>query len=170
MKHTGKHQASILRIVGYAALASALVLAPAVFAAQPAQAQTYNLLHTFTGGADGATPDAGLVVDAAGTLYGTTVAGGASNLGTVFKVDKTGKETVLYSFLGGADGATPYAGLILDGAGNLYGTTEVGGASNSGTVFKLDNTGTETILYSFWTDTRTTTTTEHRATIVLLRR
>jgi uncharacterized repeat protein (TIGR03803 family) len=149
MTSTRQHQTSILRIVGRAALALAVVLASAVFATQSAQAQTYNLLHSFTGGADGATPDAGLVLDAAGNLYGTTVAGGASNLGTVFKLDKTGKETLRYSFLGGADGATPYAGLILDGAGNLYGATEVGGASNSGTVFKLDTTGVETLLYSF---------------------
>ena len=66
----------------------------------------------------------------------------------MFKLNKTG-ETVLYSFTGGADGANPAAGLIRDSAGNLYGTTSDGGASGAGVVFKLDTTGTETVLYSF---------------------
>jgi uncharacterized repeat protein (TIGR03803 family) len=148
MTSTVQHQASILRLVECAALA--VVLALAVLAALSAQAQTYNLLHSFTGGADGATPHAGLALDTSGNLYGTTTAGGASNLGTVFKLDTTGKETVLYSFTGGvSDGATPNAGLILDASGNLCGTTTAGGASGLGTVFKLDITGTETFLYSF---------------------
>jgi uncharacterized repeat protein (TIGR03803 family) len=107
------------------------------------------VLHSFAGGADGATPHAGLVVDTSGNLYGTTTAGGTSDLGTVFKLDATGKETVLYSFAGGADGATPNAGLVLDPSGNLCGTTTSGGTSSLGTVFKLDMTGTETFLYSF---------------------
>ncbi len=147
MTSTGQHQASILRFVECAALA--VVLASAVFTTPSAQAQAYNVLHSFTGGAGGATPHAGLVVDASGNLYGTTTAGGASNLGTVFKLDTTGKETVLYSFVGGADGATPNAGLVLDPSGNLCGTTTAGGASGLGTVFKLDITGAETFLYSF---------------------
>jgi uncharacterized repeat protein (TIGR03803 family) len=90
-----------------------------------------------------------LVRDAAGNLYGATYYGGASDLGSVFKIDTTGAETVLYSFNGGSsDGSNP-AGLIRDANGNLYGTTEFGGASNAGTVFKLDTTGAETVLYSF---------------------
>ena len=110
---------------------------------------------------DGAFPFAGLIRDAAGNLYGTTNAGGVNNDGTVFKVDNTGKETVLYSFCSVlnanetcADGNSPFAGLIRDAAGNLYGTTDHGGAhsfafSTGGTVFQVDSTGKETVLYSF---------------------
>ena len=102
-------------------------------------------------------PYAGLIQDAAGNLYGTTNQGGGNrNGGTVFEVDSTGHETVLYSFCsasGCPDGAAPYAGLIQDAAGNLYGTTSAGGADvgggYGGTVFKVDNTGHETVLYSF---------------------
>ena len=143
----GKHHASILRLVERAALA--VMLAFAVFATLSAQAQTYDVLHNFTGGADGAIPQASLVLDAAGNLYGTTSAGGTSNLGTIFKLDANGTKTVLHSFAGGTDGATPQAGLTRDAAGNFYGTTTVGGGSNSGTVFKLDANGTETVLYTF---------------------
>jgi len=108
-----------------------------------------TVLHSFSGGADGGYPYAGLIGDAAGNLYGTTWVGGASGLGTVFKLDKNGNQTVLHSFAGGTDGASPYAGLILDTAGNLYGTTVYGGTSNRGTVFKLDQNGNETVLHSF---------------------
>ncbi len=108
-----------------------------------------TVLHSFSGGADGGTPYAALIGDAAGNLYGTTYFGGVSGLGTVFKLDKDGNETVLYSFAGGADGQWPYAGLLRDAAGNLYGTTVYGGTSNRGTVFKLDKDGNETVLHSF---------------------
>jgi len=126
-----------------------------------AHGQTFTVLHSFKGGTDGAGPNGGVVRDTAGNLYGTTVYGGGgtcftgNGCGTVFKVDTTGKETVLYSFTGGADGAFPLAGLIRDAAGNLYGTTEYGGdlTCNSGvgcgTVFKVDTTGKETVLHSF---------------------
>jgi uncharacterized repeat protein (TIGR03803 family) len=111
-----------------------------------------TVLHTFcpSGGncTDGASPN-GLIHDGAGNLYGTTTSGGANGGGTVFKLSPTGVETVLHSFAGGADGATPLAGLIRDEAGNLYGTTELGGPSGSGTVFKVDAAGNETVLYSF---------------------
>jgi uncharacterized repeat protein (TIGR03803 family) len=70
-------------------------------------------------------------------LYGTTVVGGAHGSGTVFKVSASGSETVLYSFTGGADGGQPYAGMVRDGQGNLYGTTHYGGADGAGTVFKV---------------------------------
>lgn len=110
---------------------------------------TETVLHTFTGGADGAHPYAGLIFDSAGNLYGTTNGGGAFNFGTVFKLDSTGNETVLYSFTGFPDGASPYAGVVQDGAGNLYGTTGEGGAFNHGTVYKLDSSGIETVLHSF---------------------
>jgi uncharacterized repeat protein (TIGR03803 family) len=114
---------------------------------------TETVLHGFTG-PDGANPEAGLVRDKEGNLYGTTFGGGTSGEGTVFKLDTTGMETVLYSFTGGADGANPHGSLILDKAGNLYGTTYLGGLLNCfgagcGVVFKLDTTGTETVLHSF---------------------
>jgi uncharacterized repeat protein (TIGR03803 family) len=107
-----------------------------------------TVLHRFTEeGDDGWNPSAGLILDAQGNLYGTTRGGGAYGrneygYGTVFKVDMTGKETVLYSFEGEADGNSPSAGLVLDAQGNMYGTT-------NGTVFKLDTTGEETVLYRF---------------------
>ena len=83
------------------------------------------MLHEFTGGTDGASPEGLLVMDKAGNLYGTTTLGGASDAGTVFKVTLQGKETVLYSFKGQSQetGANPVAGLAIDKAGNLYGTT-----------------------------------------------
>jgi uncharacterized repeat protein (TIGR03803 family) len=147
MTGTRKPQAAICRFVEVAALA-ALLGGP--FLATPlALAQTYSVLYSFNGGADGATPDAALVLDASGNLYGTTAAGGSANFGTVFKLDPGGTKTVLYSFTGGADGKAPYAGLVLDPSGNLYGTTQLGGASNFGTAFKVDTAGTETVLHSF---------------------
>jgi uncharacterized repeat protein (TIGR03803 family) len=108
-----------------------------------------NLLYSFTGGADGGSPFAGLFRDEDGNLYGTTFLGGASDFGTVFKVDKTGTQTVLYSFGGGADGGLPFAGVVRDTEGNLYGTTSFGGSSGLGTAFKLDRSGVETVLHSF---------------------
>jgi uncharacterized repeat protein (TIGR03803 family) len=115
-----------------------------------------TVLHTFTGSpGDGAFPYGGLIEDSAGNLYGTTSAGGTANSGIVFKLDTTGKETVLYNFTGGADGAFPYGGLIGDSAG-IYGTTSAGGItagacfpSGCGVVFKLDTAGKESVLYSF---------------------
>ncbi len=101
-----------------------------------------TVLYRFTGGADGGTPWTGtLLRDAAGNLYGTTGAGGASNAGTVFKLDTTNKETVLYSFTGGTDGGLPLAGLVQDAAGNLYSTTFYSGADSFGVVFKRDRSG-----------------------------
>jgi uncharacterized repeat protein (TIGR03803 family) len=118
------------------------------------KAGSETVLYSFTGGVDGGLPYAGLTHDSAGNLYGTTKYGGAYGLGTVFKVDTAGKETVLHSFGGSpADGAQPIAGLIRDTAGNLYGTTLVGGYYGMGTIFKLDTSGNETVLYSFsWAD------------------
>jgi uncharacterized repeat protein (TIGR03803 family) len=111
-----------------------------------------TVLYRFSGGQDGGGPS-GLVRDAAGNLYGTTFIGGANwDPGAVFKVDKKGKETVLYSFTGGLDGGYPYAGVIRDKDGNLYGTTSAGGRggpSGGGTVFKVDGSGKQTVLHSF---------------------
>jgi uncharacterized repeat protein (TIGR03803 family) len=120
---------------------------------------TYSekVLYSFTNsGGDGALPLAGLIMDASGNLYGTTAEGGASGYGTVFElVNSSGtySEKVLYSFTNsGGDGAYPYAGLIMDASGNLYGTTYEGGLTGSGTVFELVNSSgaySEKVLYSF---------------------
>ncbi|MGA7294325.1 MAG: choice-of-anchor tandem repeat GloVer-containing protein, partial [Terriglobales bacterium] len=118
-------------------------------------------LHLFTGeGGDGFLSKAGVVVDKKGNLYGTTIRGGASGsqlsgYGTVYKIDASGKETVLYSFTGKTDGGYPYASLALDTKGNLYGTTYEGGDLSCqppygcGTVFRVDPAGNENVLYSF---------------------
>jgi uncharacterized repeat protein (TIGR03803 family) len=120
-----------------------------IFAALSAHAQVLTVLYSFQGGTDGEFPAARLSRDAAGNLYGTTSDGGASGSGTVFRLDTNGVESVLYSFTGSPDGSAPLAGLGLDAMGNLYGTTANGGASHTGTVFKLDITGKETVLHSF---------------------
>jgi uncharacterized repeat protein (TIGR03803 family) len=121
-----------------------------VFEVNPATKQE-TVLHSFAGGKDGATPLAGLLMDSSGNLYGTTFAGGSSNVGTVYKLNiKTGQETMLYSFRGDPDGAEPvYGNLIMDSSGNIYGTTQAGGSSNKGTVWELSANGTETVLHSF---------------------
>jgi uncharacterized repeat protein (TIGR03803 family) len=119
---------------------------------------TEAVLHSFAGGSDGAAPNGGVVEDGRGALFGTTTTGGASGLGTVYRV-KGKKEAVLYSFAGGTDGADPEAGLVMDAAGNLYGTTSQGGSAGNGTVFELaapkerNGQWTETVLYSFGTGT-----------------
>ena len=111
---------------------------------------TETVLYSFTGSTDGSTPQAGLIRDSAGNLYGTTTYGGASGFGTVFKVNTQGQENVLYSFTGAPDGYYPsFGSLVRDPAGNLYGTTQTGGASDFGIVFKIDSTGKETVLHSF---------------------
>lgn len=109
-----------------------------------------TVLYSFTGGADGSSPFASLVMDKSGNLYGTAIAGG-SGYGTVFKVaSKSKKETVLYTFTGGADGAAPFSGLLMDNKGNLYGTTEGGGSASQGTVYEVNiKTMKETVLHSF---------------------
>jgi uncharacterized repeat protein (TIGR03803 family) len=108
-----------------------------------------TVLHTFTGGSDGGHPQAGVILDSAGNLYGTTSTGGASGQGIVFKLKPGGQETVLYNFTGGSDGGQPYSALLADSAGNLYGTAMVGGSAGQGVVFKVSATGQETVLHSF---------------------
>jgi uncharacterized repeat protein (TIGR03803 family) len=120
----------------------------AVLAMAPAQA-TEVVLHNFTPAPRGANPGAGLIRDSRGNLYGTTVSGGRGNAGVVYAVDATGHEAVLYRFMGGADGARPNSSVTGDSAGNLYGTTLLGGEWNAGVVYKLDPTGHETVLHSF---------------------
>ena len=121
-----------------------------VFEISPTGQET--ILHIFTGTPDGANPQSGLVKDTEGNLYGTTLSGGASNYGAVFRVSPAGEETVLYSFAGPPDGAYPFAALYL--SGDLFGTTLAGGKSTlcspgCGTVFKLTKAGKESVLYGF---------------------
>jgi uncharacterized repeat protein (TIGR03803 family) len=122
---------------------------------------TESVLHGFTASGDGADPVSALVMDNAGNLYGTTWVGAYSGFGTVFKLAPNGgggyTESVMYSFLSGADGANPNSALIMDSSGNLYGTTGYGGGysvgDGNGTVFRLAPNGsggyTESVLYSF---------------------
>jgi uncharacterized repeat protein (TIGR03803 family) len=111
---------------------------------------TETVLYTFSyNSPNGTFPMAGVVLDKAGNLYGTTAAGGATNHGTVFKLTPAGTETVLYSFKGGKDGCSQYGGVVLGSNGDLYGTTSGEGCSSLGTVFKLTPTGTETVLHRF---------------------
>jgi len=137
--------------------------------AQEGGAWTETVLYSFTGGADGGEPFAGVTEDAAGNLYGTTSGGGDAacslnyfpGCGVVFKLAPPAQdggawtETVLYSFTGGTDGGYPVGGVIQDAADNLYGTTLFGGLDSPycsfycGVVFKLDTSGNETALYSF---------------------
>jgi uncharacterized repeat protein (TIGR03803 family) len=114
-----------------------------------AGASGLTTLHTFTG-ADGSYPGQAMVLYN-GLLYGTTAYGGTSNNGTVFTLDpKTGLQSVLYSFAGGADAALPQSPLVYH-KGALYGLSYFGGGtSNQGTVFKFDlATGTETVVHGF---------------------
>jgi len=108
-----------------------------------------KVLYSFTGGADGGHPYAGVLADSASTLYGTASTGGAGNAGVVYKVTLSGQETVLYSFTGKADGGNPYGGVMADAEGDLYGTTYGGGADLAGVVYKLTPSGTETVLHTF---------------------
>ena len=113
------------------------------------------MFYAFKGGNDGWGPYYGGLFQHSDNFYGTTAFGGGTGCqggygcGTVFKVSPNGKETVLLDFNGDEGGANPYAGVIADSAGNLYGTTYEGGASNYGLVFKVTPHGRETVLHSF---------------------
>jgi uncharacterized repeat protein (TIGR03803 family) len=124
---------------------------------------SWNLqpIWNFTGGADGSEPDASLIFDKAGALYGTTYVGGASGLGVVFKLtpprfgQTSWSQQTLWSFTGGSDGGDPLAAVIADQAGALYGTTNQGGSQSNGVVFKLtppkfgQTAWTDTTLWTF---------------------
>jgi uncharacterized repeat protein (TIGR03803 family) len=148
---------------------SASILLTFAVAVIPATAQTFTVLHTFTGGADGAYPYAGVTIDAAGNLYGTTGYGGntggncsPSGCGTAYKLThKNGGWTLtpLHQFVGGSDGVLPSGGIVIGPNGTLYGTTNAGGEFASGTAFNLSPPATapktaltpwpETLLCSF---------------------
>lgn len=125
------------------------VLFVAASAVPSSQAQTFNVMYSFTGGSDGGNPLDGLTLDGSGNLYATTYGGGSAALGAVVKMPKSGSETVLHSFIGGSDGAYPQGGLVRNKAGNFYGTTTGGGAFGQGTIFGITPKGKEEVLYSF---------------------
>ncbi len=130
-------------------------------------ANTFRVVHNFTNFDRGIAPAGTLVMDSEGNLYGTTFSGGTfkcglgDGCGTIYKVDKRGNETVLYSFTGKGDGGNPQAGVIRDAAGNLYGTTGFEGKLSGtctlpqstlhgcGTLFRLAPDGTLTVLHTF---------------------
>jgi len=114
-----------------------------------------TVLHSFSGGIDGGSPSlAGVILDAAGNVYGATTYGGTNNAGVAYKIDATGNETVLYSFKGGRDGGAPN-NVILGPAGNLFGSTQIGGnlscndGQGCGVIFRLSPSGSETVIYAF---------------------
>lgn len=114
-----------------------------------------NVLYAFQGGSDGSAPQGGVVLDGAGNIYGTTGLGGSNNDGTVFELSANGTKSVLYAFQGANDGNSPIGNLVMDGAGNLYGVTNLGGNSpicgtdGCGTVFKVTPSGEESVLHTF---------------------
>jgi uncharacterized repeat protein (TIGR03803 family) len=138
----------------YALLASTALTLVLLVSGASAQTQTFTTLYTFSDFNDGGLPDAAVVQDPAGNLYGTTQEGGVGGYGVVFEVDTAGKETVLHSFAPPPDGSWPTTPVVRDSGGNIYGTTNIGGSrrcdySGCGVVFMLDKTGMETILYTF---------------------
>ena len=96
----------------------------------------FTVLYSFPGGKSGANPYADLNLDQQGNIFGVTSAGGTHNFGIVFKLDASGKETILHNFVAEPDGVHP-SGLIIDASGNLYGTTYQGGKHNYGSVFEV---------------------------------
>lgn len=144
--------ASISRIVLRAAsVALTFATLLGAFGAPSVQAQTLTVLYKFRGNSD-IFPQAGLLRDPAGNLYGTTSGTACTSYsneyGAMFKVDRRGSQTVLHTF-NFTDGSCPESQLIEDEEGNLYGTTLEGGTMGDGTVFKFDLKGNETVLYSF---------------------
>ena len=137
-------------------LALASVIGLLLIAARPVSAQDEAVLYNFPGYSNGQTPQASMIVDSEGNLYGTTTLGGVSGYGTVFEVTlpptKAPKERVRHSF---PMNSNPMSSLTFDSAGNLYGTTVGGGIKNKhcpagcGVVFELSAAGKYTVLYKF---------------------
>jgi uncharacterized repeat protein (TIGR03803 family) len=142
------------------------LLQAATAVSQTSLLYTENVLHNFAGGSDGSNPYGGVVQDASGALYGMTSAGGADNLGVVFRLTPESggawKESIIHIFKGGRDGATPMGGLLLGAGGTLFGVTELGGdpscpyaANGCGTVFEMippvppSKAWTEKVLHRF---------------------
>jgi uncharacterized repeat protein (TIGR03803 family) len=112
-----------------------------------------SVLYRFSGeGNDGANPFAGVILDDAGNLYGTTKFGGQGANGTIFRLSPNGSgwsEGILYAFQGGDDGYWPLSGVLLDSSGSLIGSTTSGGANSGGTAFLLTTSGTMSVLHGF---------------------
>jgi len=126
-------------------MASIVVLVLAALAPD----QTFTTLYNFTGGSDGGNPYAGVIQNQSGNLYGTTAYGGLYGYGVVYEVSSSGSETVLYPFTDNTNGGIPWASVIRDSKGNLYGTTSYG-YGDCGVVFQVDTAGTETVLHTFY--------------------
>jgi uncharacterized repeat protein (TIGR03803 family) len=126
---------------------------------QKGSAWTEQVLHAFTSGSDGRLPNATVVINSQGTIYGVTQQGGAYDSGVIYQIRPgtggTFAETILYSFGDNGDASTPNGPLLFDSTGALYGVTSLGGAFNQGAVYKFvppakaGQQGTETILFSF---------------------
>jgi uncharacterized repeat protein (TIGR03803 family) len=150
---------AIIRRAAAVALAISIVFALMAFITQSAQAQTFTVLHDFTRGKDGASPQVGLSIDAAGDLFGTANSGGSAGFGTAFELERKGSGfafKVLHAFSGGSvgstDGGGPAARVVFGPNGTLYGSTTFGGNANAGVVYNLGpaaRLAKETILYSF---------------------
>ncbi len=122
--------------------------------ASPAMAQTEIPLYAFTNGiGSGANPIGDLTQGRDGNFYGTTINGGISNAGTVYRISTNGVFATLYSFTNGTDGGQPYAALVQGSDGNLYGTAEQGGATGYGTIFRITANGAFTILHTMQANT-----------------
>jgi uncharacterized repeat protein (TIGR03803 family) len=142
----------MLPFLGLAACTVAVLASAGIAHAQPGYAIVYNFCQTPGCETDGSQPVAGLIQASDGTLYGTTRFGGASHRGAIFQVAPDGSGfALLHSFTGGADdGERPVAGLIQDPDGTLYGTSELGGSSSAGTVFRMAPDGSGfAVLHSF---------------------
>jgi len=138
-----------LRLLATLTLSCVLAGSAVLTAQEHSPSPTLTPLYTFLGEADGAVPYAGVTLDPAGNVYGTTTAGGSSNdnsndncaglggCGVVFKIDTRGHEKLLYTFTGALDGGAPYAGVLRSSSGVLYGAPYVGGAFGNSDVFTL---------------------------------
>jgi uncharacterized repeat protein (TIGR03803 family) len=138
----------------YGSVCAAFVLLACLMSLAANPPATEKVLHEFTGGTDGSDPDSGLVFDKSGNLYGSTFFGGSAGWGTIYKLARTStgmKESILYSFKGSPDGASPEGPLVVTGTGTIFGTT-VSGGGGYGVVFELTPSATgytETVLHSF---------------------
>ncbi len=158
----GKFRCEFNSCVSGFAIALPIVFVLTLLTPHAIEAQTFSVIHYFSGGGDGAVPIAGVTVGPGGVLYGTAHGGGTHGAGVVFKLTYQGSSwtlSPLYEFTGGSDGAYPYGGVVIGPNGALYGTTYYGGGAQDGVVFELRPPPavckailcywTETVLYNF---------------------